>query len=302
MGDEGALCDLATGTKLGGRPTMYRGLELRYFGPCTFARSHAVQRCATCRRETDAEGNAILVDIDPLLLVATATPEGLREARLVARPGREMGSDQRIFATSDSRHVVLVTAEGFVIVPLADDAATRTVRLRQVIHGMDVDAELDLIAVGLFDGVAFYRLSDGEHLGTRTLGGGNVLAAALGGGHAAVVDESRRLRVLVVARQRAPRDWAEGFGGAVRAGRHLSPAELDLSADGAFVALRHKRKEVLAVHLPSGRQQRLTGHTDRVCFVRFVDDGQRLLTADKDNRVIGWPRAGDRLVTLRRDA
>lgn len=301
MNDDGQPRHLATGTPLGGAPTMYRGLELRYFGPCAFARDQLVQRCATFRRVLGSDDAEALVDVDPLLLVAATTPDGLRETRLAARPGRAIGNDRRIFVTADGHHAVLVVAEGFVILPLDDPSAARTVRLRQLIHGMDVDGAMDLVAVGLFDGVAFYRISDGQHLGTCALGDGNVLAVALGGGRVAAVGESRRLRVLAAAQQRAPRGWEQLPLPPVRAGRNLAPEELDLSGDGALVALRRKRKDVLVVQLASGQQQLLKGHTDRVHLVRFVSAGQRLVTADKDNRVIIWPRAGERLITASRD-
>jgi hypothetical protein len=297
MNDDGHPRHLASGATLGGHPTRYRELPLRYFGPCAFGNGQLAQRCATYRSEPEWDDEAPCIDVHPLLLLATPTAEGLTETRLLPRPERPLDQDQRLFLTR--RHAVIVYAEGFEILPLEAPDDAYPVRLRKVIHGMDVDPELGLVAVGLFDGVAFFSLGDGEHLGTRLLGDGNVCAVALGGGRVAAVGESGALRVFAIAREVPPRNWEDLSPVALRGAADLGAEELDITADGALVALRRKRKDVLAVHLPTGQRQVIGGHTDRVHFVRFIDGGQRLVTADKDNRVMIWPRAEERLITGR---
>lgn len=164
---------------------------------------------------------------------------------------------------------------------------------RQVIQSCAASSDMGLIAVGGFRKAAFYRLEDLERMGSREAGKGEVDWIGLGGGRAAMFCDDGHLEVVAVEPARPPHKWPEvrraDLGGGVR-------PVADLSPDGQLLVRRVGRRQVEVMNLDSGERQVLSGHTDDVLLIRFVDGGRSLVTADEDNRVIIWPRQDERIV------
>ena len=164
---------------------------------------------------------------------------------------------------------------------------------RQIIQSCAASAAMDLMAVGGFRKAAFYRLHDLERLGSRTIGEGEVDWIGLGGGRAAMISDDGQMEVAEVDPARPPHVWRRLRS--VNLDANIEPVA-DLSPDGMLLALRLKRKQVEVFNLSAGTQQTLCGHTDDVVLVRFANDGEKLITADEDNKVMIWPRAGERIL------
>lgn len=164
---------------------------------------------------------------------------------------------------------------------------------RQIIQSCAASAAMGLMAVGGFRKAAFYRLDDLERLGSRAVGEGEVDWIGLGGGRAVLISDDGQLEVSEVNPARPPHTWRRQRTVDLEA--NIQPVAA-LSSDGVLLALRMKRKQVEVFNLTTGARQTLRGHSDDVVLVRFVREGQQLITADEDNRVIIWPRLGDRIL------
>lgn len=158
----------------------------------------------------------------------------------------------------------------------------------QVLHSVALCEALDLLAVGTFGKALFYRLSDLSRLGGRSLGQGELDWVGLAQDRAVMISDDGLLEVTRVDPRSAPRRWERLH--LIDLEQELEPlADLDPGAE--LLALRVGRKRVAVLELSTGRLSELPPlHTDSVVLVRFVDDGQRLITADDDNRVVIWPR------------
>lgn len=299
LGGPKPVClDTGEGVATDGLPHQHGDLPVAYRGPCAFARGSIFWAATTYRFEEDDRGNPITVDVDPLLLVARLTPEGIQDPRLLPRLARQMSTD-RLFVTRDGRHAVAAAEDAFDIVKTSGiRPATHVVDMGgQLIHGMDACGEMDLIAVGLFGRVACYDIEEGEKLGELKVEGENVSCVTLGGGRLASLSEDSYLHVVEMDRRRFPRDWSVVLRDRLPITSTIGPSEASLSHDGALLAVRRRRKDVLMLNLNDGTHQLLGGHTDRINFVRFIRGGRQLVTADKDNRVIFWPRSGERFIS-----
>ena len=197
--------------------------------------------------------------------------------------------------TRDARHGLVVRADHKLDVLDLKEMRVLGVlgERRQIIQSCTAAGAMDLMAVGGFRKAAFYQLHDVERLGSRSLGEGEVDWIGLGGGRAVMISDDGFMEVAEVDPARPPHRWPRLSMVDLEA--NIKPVA-DLSPDGELLALRMRRKEVEVFNLTTGARQTLGRHTDDVVLVRFVSEGQRLITADEDNRVMIWPRVGDRIL------
>lgn len=195
-------------------------------------------------------------------------------------------------ATADGRYVLLRRAdEKVTVLDLQRGKRGVTISIkRQAVHSVAADGALDLVAVGTYGKATFYRLTDGASLGSRQTGEGDVDWIGLAAGRAALFS-GEAIYVLEVDLDLPPFKWRM-----IQSARADWPEHGSLSPDGELLALRDGDRQVLVLGVSSGRVQPLKRHTDSVNFVRFVRNGQLLVTADDDNRVMFWPREGDGVV------
>lgn len=169
----------------------------------------------------------------------------------------------------------------------------------QVLQTAAVSEAAGLVVAASFGKLFVFGLADGKLRGTRTLPDGDVLWLDCAASIVGVAVEGGGLTLLPIGGH--PRSWqplpagarALGSGISTRVGAALSP-------DGRLFA--RGRGSVVELWTLQGGVPRLLQtlrvHTDGVHFVRFTADGSRLITADRDNRIVIWPRSGDRVQTL----
>lgn len=84
------------------------------------------------------------------------------------------------------------------------------------------------------------------------------------------------------------------------AGQWGEPDGYDCSRDGRLLAVAtHDHWHVIVYDQATGDTVSLEGHTDPVNLVRFVAGDRLLITADRDNRVILWPRTAEGFASRR---
>jgi hypothetical protein len=173
----------------------------------------------------------------------------------------------------------------------------RTTLQPEVVQAFAVSARLGLVVLGLFSKVAILRLDTGERVGGIYFVDEDLGCVTLGGDRLAAISAPGYVRVVAVDRARPPHRWETVHEGHASAFGQVSAGDASLSADGLLLAIRRRRKQVQVIRVEGGERQLIRRHTDRVILVRFVRGGQMLVSADRDNRVCLWPRAGDRIVT-----
>lgn len=214
----------------------------------------------------------------------------------------------RLIALSEEGGLALVVQpnETLEVIDLALGSVVNVFQDRgNVIHSVAASEELALLALGSYDRIALFRLSDHQPrprpLSSFTLEEcGDVLWLGLGGRRLAVIGEHGLLRVFQLHQR----------GGRIRRQMYEARAEItrrnqaSITPDGRLVAVAHGRE--VKIHQLFAQQDSsdyrpdyidLEAHTDVVNLVRFVRQGRVLITADMDNRIIFWPRRGDRVTT-----
>jgi len=292
------LVDLDTGQDLRPLPDLHQRWTIDYLGPCTLSQGTMAWVVSIRDLTMPEHQQPYYAKVGLMTAPLTATGVGstsftqLSEASTMQEPG-----DNRCLlrlAHSGTASICLVGLDDRILyVNLASRQRTATLDLNhQVMHALAVSVEHDLLAVGMFESVELYTFSERRRLGARRVGGGNVTHLSFSGKRLALVNEGRELEVLQFELDGS---WRPIYVGEVGCSGRPREAEISLSPDGALVAMRHRRKQVRVVRLADGVDQRLRGHTDRINLVRFTAGGP-LITADKDNRVVIWPRTGDRIV------
>jgi hypothetical protein len=204
----------------------------------------------------------------------------------------------RYVALLDDGRTISATEDTVMAYDIERDRELWRTRLQlEVVKAFAVSARLGLVALGLFSRLAILRLDTGERLGGIYLVDEDLGCVALGGDRVAALTAPGHVRVFAVDRARPPHQWETVHESQASAFGQLAPSDASLSDDGLLLALRRRRRQVEVIRVESGERQLIRRHTDRVILVRFVRGGQMLVTADKDNRVCFWPRAGDRIVT-----
>jgi hypothetical protein len=262
--------------------------------------SDRLVRCAatyTLEESTDGTQQTIVYR-DPLLALARVSANvvgGVEDLRYLERPSHDLAD--RLLVTRDGRTALLASASRFDIIDLEQRQPTRVVDLRgEMMFDLAVFGDMDLAVAAVFGRLRCFNLRNGQLRGSIPLEDQDVTAVAVGGAHVAAVTAELDLHVREVSAG-PPDSWREALRTDVEARGKVTPGQLALSHDGRLVALRHRRKQVLVINLASGERQLLRGHTDTICFIRFIAGGRTLVTADDDNRVCFWPRSGDRLVS-----
>ena len=283
------------------RPRSYAGQDVSYRGDVAVAGDKLVLPAATYT--VHSQGDRTWYEWHQGLLYVTPIVPG-PVPRFIQIPTTD--PVKQVLTTRDGRFVALVYEDAFVIVDLEerDDAsvirgerAAQLVRTKgELIHSLCIDSALGLVAVGLFGRVEIYSIEGARLRGSFRVDDDDVTCVNLGGSRGAAV-AGKRLRVLQADAEAPPRTWRELRSEKLKLRGELDQREISLSHDGALLALRRKRKQVLVLDLGGGADQLIEAHTDRVCLVRFIEGGDRLVTADKDNRVSFWPRLEGRLVT-----
>jgi hypothetical protein len=162
------------------------------------------------------------------------------------------------------------------------------------------------MALGVYGRARFYQLSGQRYLGLVHAGGGDVASIEIASGRVALITDAGVCRVLRVDPHLEPDAWSTIYEGELALASQISLAYGDapagrrrvrasLSGDGELLAVREQRKTLTVIDLSSGKRQSLSGHTDRINLVRFIQGGRVLVTADNDNRVVFWPRAASRM-------
>jgi WD40 repeat protein len=168
----------------------------------------------------------------------------------------------------------------------------------QVLQAIAASEDAGLVVAASFGQLFVFGLDDCQLRGRRPLRDGDVRWLAIANGLVCACNEYGQLEVLEI-HGKNPRSWQPLTGFPPQIGRGLRGAnQAALSPDGALLARgRRKAVEVYSIEL-RGLTQTLRPHTDTVSFVRFSGDGSQLITADDDNRVVIWPRSGERVLTL----
>jgi len=294
--DGDQVVELGSGTAVGAWPKMeHEGLPVQLFSEQALGRGVLVRRAATYTFEDRSDGDSIVVYHAPLLARARLSAGRMEQVELVRRPPHGFDPD-RLVVARDGR-TALVSASRFDLVDIEGKHPTRVVDLKgEMMLDLAISSELGLAVAAMFGRLGCYDLKSGELRGSIPFAGEEVTAVVLGGGRVAAVTSERRLVVKEVG-PGAPDGWPDVLRAEVDFRGRLAPGELALSHDGRLAALRHRRKQAVVVDLAGGGRQVLAGHTDKVIFVRFVAGGRVLVTADDDDRVRFWPRAGDRIVS-----
>lgn len=222
---------------------------------------------------------------------------------------------ERLAISEDGALAAVVRSDMLVdLVDLTQPALLGTIsEPSEAIQSMALSRELDLLVFGLYGRLKVFRLSDRKRLGVlapRQLDG-DVAWLGFSRARLAVMSVNGHCMVLQVNRGLAPGGWtkvtelslessstvADIVGEMPRGARRVVAS---ISDDGELLAVRQGKKRV-EVHPLSGETPPvlLEGHTDRVNLVRFVAGGDRLITADCDNRVGFWPRS---IITSAKDA
>jgi len=273
----------------------HNGRPVAFLSPMAVGPDMLVRRAATYAVTVDLDGSETLVYHDPLVALAPIASGQVQELRLVARPRQELA--ERLLLARDGQTAVLVSASRFDVIDLSGRRPAQIMDLKgEMMFDLAISSEMRLAVAAVFGRLRCFDLDSGQLRGSIRLEDHDVTAVALGGGHVAAVTAELGLHVRR-AGTGSPEGWVRTLRTDVDVRGRLAPAELAVSHDGRLVALRHRRKQVLVIDLASGERQLLGGHTDAICFVRFVAGGRLLVTADDDNRVRFWPRLEDRIVT-----
>ena len=82
---------------------------------------------------------------------------------------------------------------------------------------------------------------------------------------------------------------------------HRAPLQRPIAAsmtnDAQFLAIALANQELSVINLRSGQQQSLSGHRDTITLVAFSTEGNQLVSADNDGRVIVRPYANGEFVS-----
>jgi hypothetical protein len=294
LGEE--VRELESGAAVGSWPAMeHRGLPVAYLEPMAVGTGFLVHRAATYTVEDRGGDNQVKVYHHPLLAHARLSGVQLEQLELLPRPADEV-DPERLLLDRDGRTAVLAGASRFDILDIRGVRPARVVDLRgEMIIDLAVSSEMGLAVAAMFDRLGFFELESGQSRGSIRLGE-ELATVALAGGRVAVVTAEGELGVYEAAAG-PPVSWPRLMWSDMGLRGLLAPGQLALSHDGRLVALRHRRKQVVVIDLASDERQVLGGHTDTVCFVRFIAGGRVLVTADDDNRVRFWPRVGERIVS-----
>lgn len=167
--------------------------------------------------------------------------------------------------------------------------SAREVLPGHALQAFDFDVAAGLAAAGTWGGVTVYRTGETWSPAGQLDVDADVGWVGIAGGRVAVVVDRKRSDTLKV--------WAVDADGKPNGALHTSDHADGLRSlgaitpDGRHLALATARGDrVLLFDLELGDVTELGGHTDDVCLIAFVDNGQRLITADCDNRVIIRPR------------
>lgn len=284
LGNPGVL-DLEADRAVATLPERVQGVVYTHVGPCAFARERlawlALRHAAP---KAPPEPGLMLVDTGHGYY---SYPEFLPLSR---RDGHHLA------VTDDGRIAAVGYDEQVEVVDLWTRRVLGTLRTGdQPVHALAVSRAMDLLAIGTVAEVCCFRLSSLRDLGIKSVSEGAVWALALAADRMVAISEGGMIDAIELHPGRPPHRWPRFQRVELDVWGRLWPAEASLSADGRLLAVRRKRKQVVVYLLDADEEQRLA-HADRVELVRFVREGQMLVTADKRHRVIFWPRAGDRLI------
>ncbi|MBW2732669.1 MAG: hypothetical protein JRH20_09770 [Deltaproteobacteria bacterium] len=150
-----------------------------------------------------------------------------------------------------------------------------------------------LIALGCYGGLHAFRLDSRRPLLSRQVHPGDARWVGIAARTLACVTDSGEMDIF---RQRGSR-WENLQGLPPQLGASVrGPHQAALSADGRLLAVVREQRRVDLFSLPQRRLiQSLNVHRDTVHFVRFSQDASVLVTADRDGRVVVWPRSGERV-------
>jgi len=288
--------ELESGEAVGPWPIMHhRSLPVAYLPPLAVGTGFLVHRAATFTVEDRGGDSPVTVYHHYLLAKARLSAGEVEQPELVPRPP-DVFNPERLLLGRDGRTAVLASDSRFDSVDLAGQRPAHVVDLKgEMIIDLAISSEMGLTVAAMFDRLSFYELESGRPRGAIRLGE-ELTTVALAGGRVAVVTAEGELGVYEVGAG-PPDSWSRLMWTEMGLRGNLAPGQLALSHDGRLVALRHRRKQVIVIDLTSGDRQVLGGHTDTVCFVRFISGGRVLVTADDDNRVRYWPRVGDRIIS-----
>jgi hypothetical protein len=286
LGNPGVL-DLEADRAVATLPERAQQVVFTHTGPSAFAKEHlawlALRHTAP---RTPPEPGLLLVD----------TRQGYYSYPEFLPLSRRDG--QQLALTDDGHYAVVGYHTQVEVVDLWARRAPGSLRTcDQPVHALAVSGGLDLLAIGTASEVRCFRLGSLRDLGVKSVSEGAVWALALAADRMVAISEGGMIDVMELHRGRPPHRWPRFQRLQLDVWGRLWPAEVSLSADGRLLAVRRKRKQVVVYLLDADEEQRLA-HADRVELVRFVRQGQMLVTADKHHRVIFWPRIGDRIVAV----
>ncbi len=296
FGGDAELLDLISRQSLDSLPGEYQANLVEYMGGWAVGRELALRAAATYFKRELASEQFERVYVDPLLYVARITPHGLVEGRFLERPDQPLGYRMRV--SRDSRWAVWSGDSRFDIIDLEQRIKPRSMDLKgQMVFDLALSSSMDLVALAQWGQANFFGLSDGWRVGKLRRENDDFTCVLLGGGRVVYFTGGKSYSVFRVDRKTYPDKWERVAQGKIKASGQIRARDASLSPDGKLLAVRRRKKEAWVLDLESGNEQILTGHTDRINLVRFINNGRRLITADDDNRVIIWPRQEDRIIS-----
>lgn len=180
------------------------------------------------------------------------------------------------------------------IIDAADMAHLKTINTKDDVGAGAVCRATNMLALATANRVCLYSLEDYLAKTSMEPFDSTIVWLALTPGTFAVVTRHpaksmRRLRVFHRKDELPLADWPELYScdGSL-ATRVSRPQHATLSPDGKWVALKHQ-SGAMVVDLTSGQSQSLSAGT--VNYIRFIDDGERLVTSSKESPLLFWKRS-----------